>query len=188
MMWDLLFTRLSGSVDYVGNCVLLRFQPDKHIFFSDRVFRAKPVHQKYAPYIELYFASPSARKRIEAQAKSTAGHQRISTGDVTDLCIPLPPIAEQERIFAEVERRLSIVDEVEATVAADLKRAERLRQAILQRAFSGKLVPQDPADEPASILIERIRAERDAKQNVSASMKRKGAKRASPEVYTPELF
>jgi len=76
--------------------------------------------------------------------------------------IPLPPLAEQERIVAEVERRLSIVSALEKAVEANLKRAQRLRQAILKRAFEGRLVPQDPNDEPASVLLERIRAERAA--------------------------
>ena len=76
------------------------------------------------------------------------------------LPIPLPALAEQHRIVVEVERRLSTIDELEAVVDANLKRAERLRQAILKRAFEGKLVPQNPNDEPASALLERIRAER----------------------------
>ena len=78
--------------------------------------------------------------------------------------IPLPPLAEQRRIVAEVERRLSVVQKAEVTVEASLARAERLRQSILKQAFSGKLVPQDPGDEPASALLERIRAEREAEQ------------------------
>ena len=76
--------------------------------------------------------------------------------------IPLPPLAEQHRIIAEVERRFSVVQQVEAAVEAGLKRAGRLRQSILKQAFSGKLIPQDPNDEPASALLERIRAERAA--------------------------
>jgi type I restriction enzyme S subunit len=75
--------------------------------------------------------------------------------------VPLPPLAEQQQIVAEVERRLSVADEVERTVDASLKQAERLRQSILKRAFAGKLVPQDPNDEPAERLVERIRAARD---------------------------
>ncbi len=71
--------------------------------------------------------------------------------------------AEQRRISAEVESRLSFVDELEATVDANLKRAERLRQSILKQAFAGMLVPQDPNDEPASVLLERIQVERQNK-------------------------
>jgi type I restriction enzyme S subunit len=75
---------------------------------------------------------------------------------------------------AEVERRLSVVVEVEATVAANLKRAERLRQAILKRAFEGRLVAQEAGDEPAGVLLERIRAER-AKREAEGSRQKRGA-------------
>ena len=74
--------------------------------------------------------------------------------------IPLPPLAEQEQIVSELERCFSAADEVEATIESALIRAERLRQSILKHAFSGKLVPQDPNDEPASILLEKIRGEK----------------------------
>jgi type I restriction enzyme S subunit len=87
---------------------------------------------------------------------------QINHGDVDPLAVPLPPLAEQKRIVAEVERRLSAVDGMEAVTWAGLKRAERLRQAILKRAFEGKLVPQDPTDEPASVLLERVTAEWEA--------------------------
>ena len=76
--------------------------------------------------------------------------------------IPLPPLTEQLRIVEEVERRLSVVQALEAAVEANLRRAERLRQAILKRAFEGRLVDQDPDDEPAALLLERIRSQREA--------------------------
>ena len=91
--------------------------------------------------------------------------------------IPLPPLAEQCRIVAEVERRLSVVQQTEATVETSLARAERLRQSILKQAFSGKLVRQDPDDEPASVLLERIRAEREAEAQSGASGKAKSGRR-----------
>jgi len=71
---------------------------------------------------------------------------------------------EQEQIVTEVEQRLSVINQLESTVEANLKRAERLRQSILKEAFSGRLVPQDPHDEPASVLLERIRADREKRK------------------------
>ena len=85
------------------------------------------------------------------------GHLAFQAGDYDNIRVPLPPVPEQHRIIAEVERRLSVIDELEAVIATNLKRADRLRQAILKRAFEGKLVPQDPTDEPASVLLEQIR-------------------------------
>ncbi len=79
---------------------------------------------------------------------------------LAQFAVPLPPLAEQLRIVAEVERRLSVLDALESEVTANLARANRLRQSILKRAFEGKLVPQDPDDELASALLARIQAER----------------------------
>ena len=116
-------------------------------------------------------------------ASSTSGLYTLSVSKVSDIPIPLPPLAEQHRIVAEVERRLSIIQRAEATVEASLKRAERLRQSILKQAFSGRLVPQDPNDEPASALLERIRAEREAAQASAKPKSRAKRRRArsSPE-------
>ena len=77
--------------------------------------------------------------------------------------VRIAPLAEQRLVVEEVERRLSIADAEEKAIEAALKQAARLRQSILKRAFEGRLVPQDPMDEPADRLLERIRAEK-AKQ------------------------
>jgi type I restriction enzyme S subunit len=77
-------------------------------------------------------------------------------GDLRALLVPVPPLAEQAEIVAEVDRRLSVADAAETQVEHALQRAARLRQAILKRAFEGKLVPQDPTDEPAAALLEQV--------------------------------
>ena len=170
---DLLFTRLSGSLDYVGNCALVKGTESRGIQYPDRQFRAQLVEQGMGQYVEICFASSQLRKEITAQAKSTAGHQRISMGGIREQVLPLPPLAEQRRIVAEVERRLSVVAALEASVEAALARARRLRQAVLKRAFEGQLVPQDPDDEPASVLLERIRARRETGKKAGETNRKK---------------
>ena len=89
---------------------------------------------------------------------------RTSWDALGEFTFTLPPLTEQEQIVSELERYFSVADAVEATLETELKRAERLRQSILKHAFSGKLVPQDPDDEPASILLEKIQDEKEHQQ------------------------
>ena len=96
---------------------------------------------------------------------------RVNFRTLSQFKIAFPPLLEQQAIVSEVERRLSIADEVEKTVAAELKRAEQLRQSILKKAFTRGLVPQDPSDEPASVLRERIKAEKS--ENIQGQLRLK---------------
>ena len=87
--------------------------------------------------------------------------------------LPLLPCGEQE-IFAEiVDDQLSVIEHLEVEIESKLKNAQGLRQAILRHAFTGKLVPQDPTDEPATELLKRIAAERDARKREEQTAKRK---------------
>ena len=93
-----------------------------------------------------------------AQLSDGSNVPQLNHKNIHPLPFPLPPSGEQQAIVSEIERRLSVTDEVEKTVTTELKRAEQLRQSILKQAFSGKLAPQDSSDEPASVLLERVKA------------------------------
>jgi len=131
-----------GPAIVKADCV--RFRPHRHV---------APQFLNYA------LNAKSTRERTSAIIHGV-GRPRLNLGEIKSIMLPVAPPDTQHRIVAEVERRLSIVDDMEASVAASLKRAGRLRQAVLRRAFAGELVPQDPSHEPASALLERIRAER----------------------------
>jgi type I restriction enzyme S subunit len=76
---------------------------------------------------------------------------------------PVPTVAEQAEIVRRVEALFAMADRIEARCTAARAQAQRLTQLVLAKAFRGELVPQDPNDEPASVLLERIRAERAGK-------------------------
>ena len=115
---------------------------------------------RLGPFIAVAFGSPVVSNWMKRRLKGIT-YTGLNIATLKEVPLPLPPQAEQHRIVAEVERRLSVIDALEQTVERNLARSSRLRQSILKRAFEGKLVPQDPNDEPASELLARIRAERE---------------------------
>ena len=150
---DILISR-SGTVGEA--CVVPEGEGDAR--FSTNIMRLSLLsgyaHPRY--FCLLFNGSPAVLEQVtELCGGSTRSF--LNGNILRSLVFPLPPLAEQQRIVAEVERRLSVVRQAEATVEASLARAERLRQSILKQAFSGRLVPQDPNDEPAAVLLERIR-------------------------------
>ena len=102
----------------------------------------------------------------------------ISQKILNDTFIALPPIREQERILEEYVVALNSNEEMAASIAISLQQSTAQRQNILRAAFSGQLVPQDPHDEPASALLERIRAERAAQGAVKKPRGRKAKEAA----------
>ena len=105
--------------------------------------------------------------------------QHMYTHDLDRCWMPVPPPSDQRAVVPEVERQFSFIEACERAVEAGLARAAALRRSILAAAFSGKLVPQDPSDEPASLLLERIRAERQKAVTQTRPRARRGATRAA---------
>ena len=126
------------------------------------------VHPEVSPkYLEIALQSPSAQDRMKRAIKGVA-IRGINIGDVRVLQVPLPPKAEQGEIIRRVEALFKLADTIEKRVTAATQRADKLTQAILAKAFRGELVPTEAElarregrdYEPASILLERIRAEK----------------------------
>ncbi|MDQ3685630.1 MAG: restriction endonuclease subunit S [Acidobacteriota bacterium] len=146
---------------------------------------------KLAGYVEPFYvqhALNSPQGYAQAQKFTHGvGNQDLGLTRMIDIMFGLPPLAEQQRIVAEIERCISVIEELKTLVTNALRRAAILRQKILRDGFAGKLVLQDPVDESASILLERIRAEkaeREAEANEARKERRgkmKGRKVRAPE-------
>jgi type I restriction enzyme S subunit len=110
-----------------------------------------------AEYIDYFIQA--ARTRIEAYAPATA-QKNINLETLENLVVPYCSHTEQEAVLCELESKLSEADQLDQTLATALQQADALRQSILKKAFHGQLVKQDKNEEPATALLERIRAAR----------------------------
>ena len=125
----------------------------------------RPLKQFVLPeYLYYYFANPSVQSVIEDQADGTTKQKELATATIKAYLTPIPPLDEQRRILTKLSEVLPVVKcygtVYDETVAMQEAFPERLKKSILQEAVQGKLVPQDPSDEPAEALLERIRAEK----------------------------
>ena len=125
----------------------------------------RPLKQFVLPeYLYYYFANPSVQSVIEDQADGTTKQKELATATIKAYLTPIPPLDEQRRILAKLSEVLPVVKNYgvvydETTVMQEAF-PESLKKSILQEAVQGKLVPQDPSDEPAEALLERIRVEK----------------------------
>lgn len=155
---DLLFNR-TNSAELVGKSAIYMGQPSP-CSFASYLIAVRCLPGCDPRYLCLFINSAHGRRWVSSVLSQQVGQANVNGTKLLALAFPLPPHAEQAAIVAEVEARLSQVAAAERQIDANLTRAARLRQAILKRAFAGKLVPQDPADEPAAVLLDRIRAAR----------------------------
>jgi len=157
------------SAIYRGGVEELCFQKTLHRFRADR----SVVSPEYCQMVFKSYLHTGVFRRV---ASLTVNIAHLTLERLKPLPFPVPPIQERQRIVAEVDRRLSIADALGRASDIAFRRADGLRRAILARAFSGQLVPQDPNDEPASVLLERIRRARAAAPIKPGRPRRAGAR------------
>ncbi|MGH7873053.1 MAG: restriction endonuclease subunit S [Candidatus Binatia bacterium] len=117
------------------------------LLLNQRIARLRCVGGALPAFLEIGMQSKDFRKRFFSYETGNVGQGNVGMTAITRESIPVPPLAEQQRIVAEVDRRLSMVEQLEAVVNANLQRATRLRQSILQRAFDGNLLNEIPDTE-----------------------------------------
>lgn len=156
---DVLFNR-TNSVELVGKTAVYKSNHPAALFAS-YLIRVQVDDNAYISDILAFFINSFyGRKYIASVVSQQVGQANVNGTKLSLMPVPLLPLPEQRKIVEEIERHFSVADQIEQTAEQSLIRAERLRQSILKRAFEGKLVPQDPNDEPAEKLLERIKAEK----------------------------
>lgn len=132
---DVLFTRYNGNVDLVGACAVVPHLTQPTVY-PDKLIRVRVPPSVLLPaFLAICASTGEGRAFIESRIRTTAGQAGISGADIKRFPILIPPRGEQERIVAEVARRLSLVREMKSEVDANLKRAQALRRACLSRVF-----------------------------------------------------
>ncbi|CAD2266494.1 Type-1 restriction enzyme EcoKI specificity protein [Stutzerimonas stutzeri] len=171
---DILINRVN-SIEHLGKCALVRSVPEPAVFESNIMRMSLKRDVVHPEYLMRFLSSEVGRLRLIAKAKHAVNQASINQGDVKACKVPLPSIDEQTEIVRRVEQLFAFADQLEARLKAAQARIDRLTQSILAKAFRGELVPQDPNDEPASALLERIKAQRAA-----APKARRGRRAATP--------
>lgn len=177
---DFLMTRKGPRPRAGVTCFVRKTRP--RLMVCDTVYRFRCREELVVPeFLEIALNSPAILREIDRKkAGINESGVSLTHGKLHVLEIPIPSADQQRAIIREVERRWSLISAAETEVDHGLKRAARLRQSILKRAFEGRLVPQDISDEPASNLLARINSQAGTDQGGNAPVTRRRPARKEP--------
>ena len=151
---DILFARTGATV---GKSYIISTLNDK-VIFASYLIRIKPSTHLNASYIKLFFESEFYWNQIVEKSVGI-GQPNVNGTSLSELKIPIPPLLEQQRIVSMIRPIFTVIKKIEKNEHDLLQYINQAKSKILDLAIRGKLVPQDPNDEPASALLERIKAE-----------------------------
>lgn len=174
---DVLFNR-TNSPELVGKTSI--YKGERPALFAGYLVRVNQIETiALGKYLTYFLGSPIAREHGNTVKTDGVNQSNINGTKLQEYPCPFCSVAEQAEIIQILDSKLEAADVMEAEIEAGLARANALRQSILRRAFSGQLVAQEPADEPASELLERIRAEREGGGATKRRNNKNGKKEAA---------
>ena len=169
---DVLFNR-TNSPDLVGKTAI--YKGERPAVFAGYLIRVNHIPTIVdGQYLNLFLNSHIARQYGNNVKTDGVNQSNINGTKLSNFPFPYCSLEEQRKIADNLEKTVSLLDETETDIDRELRNADALRQSILKKAFSGQLVPQDPDDEPASSLLERIKAEKAARSQNNTRAKRRG--------------
>lgn len=155
---DVLIVEGNGSLTEIGRCAIWDGSI-KNAVCQNHLIRVRPIGIE-SQFVETWLNSLGGIEKLTKLAATTSGLYTLSVGKIAKIPVPIAPLLEQQAAIELLAEQLAGLEMQEQSVSFALKQSTAQRQNILRAAFSGQLVPQDPNDEPASVLLERIRAER----------------------------
>lgn len=155
---DIVIVRVNGSEKIVGRMIV--WGDEEGWTYCDHFIRARLTDQFEPAFVRWLFETDKVRAQIEVSFVSSAGQKTINKSILSQILVPDIPRVDQYKIVQRIETAFYKIDLLAAEAEKALKLTDRLDQRILAKAFAGGLVPQDANDEPASVLLDRIRAER----------------------------
>jgi type I restriction enzyme, S subunit len=183
---DVLVIRSNGSLGLVGRPAVVT-EREAGFLYAGYLIRLRLDPSRARPgFVARYLESPGCRSVIERAARSTTGVNNLNAEEIRRLVIPVPPLPEQDEIIRRTQELLGQADQGERRVARAVAALERVVSSVLRKAFRGELVPQDPNDEPASVMLERIRTQRPAENNEWRPQRRRPRPKARPRACPEE--
>ena len=157
---DILLTRYSGNPRFVGAAAVVP-PGGAGILHPDKLIRVVADRSKALPgWIAAYLTVGEGRRGIEQRLKTTAGQVGISGSQLRTVQIAVPPLSHQQKMITKLGVLREAQERMQQQLDGVATQTQALRRSIIAAGFAGRLVPQDPEDEPASVLLERIAASR----------------------------
>jgi type I restriction enzyme S subunit len=156
---DILVNRVN-SPKFLGKCALVRKLKEPCVYESNMMRLRLDTSRALPDYAILYLQSLPGLVELRKNAKHAVNQSSINQEDVKGAMFNLPPLPEQQEIVRRVQGLFALADQLEARLAKARGQVEKLTPSLLARAFAGQLVPQDPTDEPAEKLLDRIKSAR----------------------------